>query len=172
MAMNYGYGYGYNNLYGGLGLGFGMPPVMNNNVGNNNSNNNLPTSQNQAQLSQNPPIFLATVVSNIAEVNSTPADATGKPLFFYNKSQNEIYIKQYDSDGSAPIRTFRLVEANEADSKSSVGVDTDKLDTLNNKIDKMQNYLQKLAEKTQEKVEEIEEENTKKVNKNAKQSSN
>lgn len=89
----------------------------------------------QQQLSQQP-IFTATVVSNIAEVNSTPADATGKPSFFYNKSKEEIYIKQYDNTGSAPIRTYKLAKDEKQEKSENL-----ELKELVSKIDKLNNLL-------------------------------
>lgn len=50
-----------------------------------------------------------TLVSDIAEAIATKPDLTGKPMFFYNKANEEIYLKQYDSTGSAPIKTYKLV---------------------------------------------------------------
>lgn len=51
-------------------------------------------------------------VSNIAEAIATKPDITGKPLFFYNKAEEEIYIKQYDNTGNAPVKTYKLVVEN------------------------------------------------------------
>lgn len=68
------------------------------------------TQQNQMQT----PMFATTFVSDIAEAVATKPDVTGKPLFFYNKSQEEIYVKQYDNSGAAPVKTYKLViETNE-----------------------------------------------------------
>ena len=54
------------------------------------------------------PSFATTFVSDIAEAIATKPDVTGKPLFFYNKSAEEIYVKQYDNTGSAPVRVYKL----------------------------------------------------------------
>ena len=48
-------------------------------------------------------------VSNIAEVNATKPDVMGKPLFFYNKADEEVYLKLYDNTGNAPVKTYKLV---------------------------------------------------------------
>lgn len=85
MTMNYTNGYGYN-------------PYLNNNT----QFNNL-----QPQYTQNQPTII--FVSNIAEANTTKPDVTGKPLFFYNKADEEFYIKKYDDFGLAPLKTYKLV---------------------------------------------------------------
>lgn len=54
------------------------------------------------------PTFATTFVSDIAEAIATKPDVTGKPLFFYNKSAEEIYVKQYDNTGSAPVKVYKL----------------------------------------------------------------
>lgn len=86
--MNYANGYGYN-------------PYLNNNT----QFNNL-----QPQYTQNQPTII--FVSNIAEANTTKPDVTGKPLFFYNKADEEFYIKKYDDFGLAPLKTYKLVVEN------------------------------------------------------------
>lgn len=57
---------------------------------------------------QQPTGFNTNFVSDIAEAIATKPDVTGKPLFFYNKASEEIYIKQYDSTGAAPVKTYKL----------------------------------------------------------------
>ncbi len=49
-------------------------------------------------------------VSNIEEANATPVDTlNGFPSFFYNKAQNEIYMKQFNSvSGGAIFQTYKL----------------------------------------------------------------
>jgi len=159
--MNFGTGqypfyqnYNYNN-------GFPSPNLSP------NLNVNL-SPQSQSPLQQ--PIFMATVVSNIAEVNSTPADATGKPLFFYNKSKEEIYIKQYDNTGSAPIKTYKLITDNEnakdeISNKQERVIDSKAIDVLYKKIDNLSELLQ---EKLQENIREIEVKDKEKGSKNGK----
>lgn len=63
-------------------------------------------------MPQNTSLLSGNYVSNIAEAVATKPDITGKPLFFYNKAEEEIYIKQYDNTGNAPIRTYKLVIEN------------------------------------------------------------
>ena len=58
------------------------------------------------------PLLNGNYVSNIAEAIATKPDVTGKPLFFYNKAEEEIYIKQYDNTGNAPVKTYKLVVEN------------------------------------------------------------
>ena len=59
-----------------------------------------------------PSVLNGNYVSNIAEAIATKPDVTGKPLFFYNKAEEEIYVKQYDNTGNAPIKTYKLVVEN------------------------------------------------------------
>ena len=80
----------------------------------NYANNWLNTQPNYQQFGTTPiqtPTFQTTFVSDIAEAIATKPDVTGKPLFFYNKSAEEIYVKQYDSTGSAPVKTYKLTVA-------------------------------------------------------------
>ena len=84
MAMNFNNGYGYNPY-------------------NTNQFSNLQTQYTST------PTFTTTFVSDIAEAIATKPDVTGKPLFFYNKLAEEIYVKQYDNTGSAPVKTYKLV---------------------------------------------------------------
>lgn len=48
------------------------------------------------------------LVSNIEEANATPVDLSGNPLFFFNRATNEIYMKQLDQTGAAPLISFVL----------------------------------------------------------------
>lgn len=54
--------------------------------------------------------FKMMLVSNVEEANATPVDTlNGLPSFFYNKSQNEIYMKQFNSiSGGAIFQTYKL----------------------------------------------------------------
>lgn len=49
-------------------------------------------------------------VSNIEEANATPVDTlNGFPSFFYNKAQNEIYLKQFNNvSGGAIFQIYKL----------------------------------------------------------------
>lgn len=54
-----------------------------------------------------------TPVSNIEEANATPVDTlNGFPSFFYNKAQNEIYMKQFNNvSGGAIFQIYKLQTA-------------------------------------------------------------
>lgn len=72
--------------------------------------NNLFAQPTQPQIQMQQPTII--FVSNIAEANTTKPDVTGKPLFFYNKADEEFYIKKYDDYGLAPLKTYKLVVEN------------------------------------------------------------
>lgn len=115
MTTNYGYGYGY------------TP-----------QNSYTPQFQNLFNQSTQAPTFTIIFVSNIAEAIATKPDVTGKPLFFYNKSEEEFYIKQYDNIGLAPLKTYKLVvENNEAVSNPVL----DSIKILDNKITDIKKLL-------------------------------
>ena len=123
MTMNFANGYGYN-------------PYLNNNT----QFNNVPPQLGQPQSSI---IF----VSNIAEANTTKPDVTGKPLFFYNKADEEFYIKKYDDFGLAPLKVYKLiVESTQTQSNPIV----DSIKNLNDKLDDIKKLL------TPEVIEETE----------------
>lgn len=65
--------------------------------------------QYQNMFNQNQASLNTSFVSDIAEAIATKPDLTGKPLFFYNKANEEIYLKQYDNTGAAPVKTYKLV---------------------------------------------------------------
>lgn len=83
-------------------------------------------------------------VSNIDEANATPADLLGNPLFFFNKATKEIYMKQLDQTGAAPLLTFILkpqqTKLSEEQLKPAVDFQND-LKRLTSKIDKMYDVL-------------------------------
>ena len=76
-------------------------------------------------------------VTNIEEAKATPADMLGNPLFFYNKSKNELYIKQTDSTGAAPIREYILKEEQS----------TPEVSPLETKLQDIQNQLSEINAK-------------------------
>ena len=82
--------------------------------------------------------FNTTYVSDIAEAIATKPDVTGKPLFFYNKLNEEIYIKQYDNTGSAPIKTYKLVIQKEEPQTNSYA---ESFKSLNHKLDDIKKLL-------------------------------
>lgn len=112
--MNYTNGYGYN-------------PYLNNNVQFNNLQPQYPQTQSTI-------IF----VSNIAEANTTKPDITGKPLFFYNKADEEFYIKKYDDFGLAPLKTYKLVVEN---SETQINPYLEGFKTLENKLNDIKKLL-------------------------------
>lgn len=80
-------------------------------------------------------------VTNIEEAKATPADMMGNPLFFYNKSKNEIYIKQTDATGAAPIREYELKKDQSVSEEVSpleirLQEIQKQLDEINNKLEK------------------------------------
>lgn len=81
------------------------------NYANGYGNSNWLNTQTFPQYGVQTPSFATTFVSDIAEAIATKPDVTGKPLFFYNKAEEEIYVKQYDNTGSAPVKTYKLVVA-------------------------------------------------------------
>lgn len=84
-------------------------------------------------------------VSNIDEANATPADLSGIPIFFFNKATKEIYMKQLDQTGAAPLITFVLkpqeqTKLSQEQTKPTVDFQND-LRKLTSKIDKMYDVL-------------------------------
>lgn len=84
-------------------------------------------------------------VSNIEEANATPADLSGNPLFFFNKATKEIYMKQLDQTGAAPLITFNLkpqqqTKLPEEQLKPAIDFQND-LKRLTSKVDKMYDVL-------------------------------
>lgn len=83
-------------------------------------------------------LFSTIFVSNIAEAIATKPDVTGKPLFFYNKADEEIYVKQYDSTGSAPVKTYKLaIDTNEPQNNPIV----DGIKVLDDKLNDIKKLL-------------------------------
>lgn len=76
------------------------------------------------------------LVSNIDEANATPVDSSGT-IFFYNRSQNEVYLKQIDASGSAPLQKFVLASTVVAEKPTKVSYDKD-FKTINEKLDELQ----------------------------------
>ena len=121
--MAYGYtGYGYYNPYS---QGFQQQPQQ---------------QQNNVQ------VFPAVYVSNKNEVEGVRPDQNNNPMYFHNRAAKEIYLKQYDSTGAAPILTFKLVENSETEQNQAKG----ELDTLNQKID----FLIQMVKKEKNNIEE------------------
>ena len=85
-------------------------------------------------------------VSNIQEANATPADLYGNPIFFINRAQGEIYMKQLDQTGAAPLITFIMkpqdyqVKLSE-EQKQPINEFHNDLRKLTNKIDDIHKVL-------------------------------
>lgn len=94
--------------------------------------------QYQNMFNQNQTGMNTTFVSDIAEAIATKPDVTGKPLFFYNKANEEIYLKQYDNTGAAPIKTYKLVITKEETQTNSY-LESFKL--LDHKLDDIKKLL-------------------------------
>ena len=85
-------------------------------------------------------------VSNIDEANATPVDLSGNPLFFFNRATKEIYMKQLDQTGAAPLISFVLkpqeqqIKLSQEQTKPAYDFQND-LRKLNNKIDDIYKIL-------------------------------
>lgn len=85
-------------------------------------------------------------VSNIEEANATPADLSGNPIFFFNRATTEIYMKQLDQTGAAPLITFTLkpqeqqIKLSKEQIKPTVDFQND-LRKLTNKVDDIYKVL-------------------------------
>ena len=97
--------------------------------------NNLQPQPNYFNQQQN---FNTTFVSDITEAIATKPDVTGKPLFFYNKANEEIYIKQYDNTGAAPIKIYKLVIQKE---EAQTNPYLEKFKSLDHKLDDIKKLL-------------------------------
>lgn len=111
------------------------------NYGNYNYGYNLPQNQyqnlfNQPQTQIQQPVI--TFVSDIAEAIATKPDVMGKPLFFYNVANDEIYKKQYDNTGSAPVKTYKIIIENNVPANNPV---LDSIKVLDNKISDIKKLL-------------------------------
>ena len=105
--------------------------------GYNNYGYNIP--QPQPNYFNQPQNFNATFVSDIAEAVATKPDVTGKPLFFYNKASEEVYIKQYDNTGNAPVKTYKLIVPENIAINNNSYIENFK--SLNNKLDDIKKLL-------------------------------
>lgn len=84
-------------------------------------------------------------VSNLDEANATPADLSGNPVFFFNRASREVYMKQLDQTGAAPLITFILkpqqqTKLPEEQLKPAIDFQND-LRKLTSKVDKMYDVL-------------------------------
>ena len=80
-------------------------------------------------------------VSNIMEANSTPVESFD-PMFFYNRAENVIYMKQLNQTGAAPIQTFKLQLPEQSISNGNKPADVNPYEKdfkgLNDRIDVLQ----------------------------------
>lgn len=85
-------------------------------------------------------------VSNIEEANATPVDLSGNPLFFFNRATKEIYMKQLDQTGAAPLISFALkpqesqIKLSQEQTKPTYDFQND-LRKLNSKVDDIYRVL-------------------------------
>ena len=133
IMMNYNNGYNNYGAYNPNTWGMTTPNYQ-----------QLQQTQNQSLQQNQVPSFSTIFVSNIAEAIATKPDVTGKPLFFYNKADEEIYIKQYDNTGAAPVKTYKLIineknGENKEQANSTIIVDSIK--ELDNKLNEIKNLL-------------------------------
>lgn len=109
----------------------------------------------QYQMSMQQPYFKMIAVTNEQEANATPVDImNGTPTFFYNKSSNEVYMKQSMPNGTANFVKFGLLK--QADLKEntskSIEIYDDKLNAINGKLDTLLATVPKLNEQTSEQI--------------------
>lgn len=98
----------------------------------------------QNSLPQQATGFKTIPVANIEEANATQTDMSGNPMFFYNKGQNEIYIKQFDiKTGAAIFQIFRHVAEPVAHENPSTGLNISEKQykVLNDKLDALYSML-------------------------------
>lgn len=85
-------------------------------------------------------------VSNIEEANATPVDLSGNPLFFFNRATKEIYMKQLDQTGAAPLISFALkpqesqIKLSQEQTKPVYDFQSD-LRKLNDKVEEIRKIL-------------------------------
>lgn len=85
-------------------------------------------------------------VSNIDEANATSADLQGNPTFFFNRATKEIYMKQLDSSGAAPLISFVLkpqeqqIKLSKEQTKQAYDFQNE-LREVNRKVDEIRKYL-------------------------------
>lgn len=118
------------------------------NNGYNNTNNwlNNQPYNNFIQPQTNP--LNVNFVSNVAEAVATKPDVNGRPTFFYNKADEEFYIKQYDNTGAAPIRTYKLVIASEQQPENNPYMQ--KFQSLDEKLEDIKKLLTPMSAPVEE----------------------
>ena len=92
----------------------------------------------QMQMPMQQTYFKMIAVTNEQEANATPVDImNGTPTFFYNKSSNEIYMKQSLPNGTANFVKFGLLRQADLreNTSSNANLYDDKLNAINDKLD-------------------------------------
>lgn len=122
----------------------------------------------QPQMQMQQPYFKMIAVTNEQEANATPVDImNGTPTFFYNKSSNEIYMKQSQPNGTANFVKFGLLR--QADLRENTSNNTnlydDKLNAINDKLDTL---LATVPQKTDQVSDQVSEQVNSRGNKNVK----
>lgn len=89
------------------------------------------------RFSRNQGYVIVYLVSSIKEAEAAQPDQSGNPTFFYNMAQNELYMKQFDNIGRAPLYIYKCSgEYKPQDAESPIIMDYDKrFNELNGKID-------------------------------------
>lgn len=114
-------------------------------------------SQNQQTITTQPPIMQSSKiisVSNKEEATGASVDLIyGTPSFFYNKSNGEIYLKQFDvQNGSAIFRIYKEIQPIEEPKQEVLYQENIKdyepeFQRLNEGIDSLHRMLSELKEK-------------------------
>ena len=91
------------------------------------------------RYSRNQGYVIVNLVSNIKEAEAAQPDPLGNPTFFYNMAQNELYMKQFNNMGAAPLYIYKCSgEYTPQDNSTPVIMDYDKhFNELSGKIDNM-----------------------------------
>lgn len=97
----------------------------------------------QTQFSQGQNLGFRTLpVTNIDEANATQADLSGNPIFFYNKAQNEIYLKQFNiNTGLADFKVFKLTANSGQEAQQIFNMSEKHYKTLSDKLDNLASLL-------------------------------
>lgn len=89
------------------------------------------------RFSRNQGYVIVNLVSNIKEAEAAQPDPLGNPTFFYNMAQNELYMKQFNNMGAAPLYIYKCSgEYTPQEAATPIIMDYDKrFNELNGKID-------------------------------------
>jgi hypothetical protein len=130
------------------------------NIPQNQTQQSQQSQQNQQQITTQPPILQPannskiTSVSNKEEATGASVDLIyGTPSFFYNKSNGEIYLKQFDvQNGSAIFKIYKEIQPVEEPKQEvfyqeSIKDYEPEFERLNEGIDSLHRILNELKEK-------------------------